>query len=99
MSQAAADMAIQFGMIKGGGTAKTNPNIKVKGFGTYVVMPEGWAPGVSDELRKHPQGFALDYLLAAPRHLSGKEHPEFRQDDTETAEFEETRLGSAIASP
>ena len=98
MSQAAANMAIQFGMIKGGGTAKTNPNIKAKGFGTYVVMPQGWAPGVSEELRKHPQGFALDYLLPHLDTYLEKNIPNFDKMTPKQRSFEETRLGSAIAS-
>ena len=98
MAQAAVDMAIGFGLIKGGGTAKTNPNIKAKGFGTYVVMPEGWAPGVSDMLRTDPQGFALKYLLPHLDTYLQKNIPGFDKLSAPQKAFEEIKLGSAISS-
>lgn len=98
MSEAAVNEAIQFHLIRGGGNAKTNRNVKVKGFGTYVVMPNGWAPGVSHMLRTNPQGFLTGYLVP---HLDGwleKHIHGFDRMNPRQRAFQEIRLGSALAS-
>lgn len=98
MSQVSADMAIQFGLIKGGGTAKTNPHVKVKGFGTYMVAPDGWAPGVSEQLRTHPQQFLLETLVPHLDTWIRAHIPGYDRMTPAQKSYEEIRLGSAISS-
>lgn len=85
MSEAAANMLIRMGIIRGGGGVgavarraglKQNPYAVSRGMGNWMISPQGYAPGEFDEIMHHPTEFiahtllpAIDAQIAKDRHL------------------------------
>lgn len=85
MSEAAVNMLIRMGIIKGGGGVgaaarraglAVNPYVVSHGMGNWMVSPQGYADGQFDAIMHHPTQFiaetllpAIDRQIAKERHL------------------------------
>jgi hypothetical protein len=63
MSEAAANMLIRMGIIKGGGTAKHNPYLEKSGVGAFIMHPGAMPPGMTEMARSDPSLFIMQHLL------------------------------------
>ncbi len=85
MSEAAVNMLIRMGIIRGGGGVGSaarraglapNPYVVSRGMGNWMVSPQGYAAGQFDAIMHHPTQFiaetllpAIDRQIAKERHL------------------------------
>jgi hypothetical protein len=99
MSQAALKLATDpiLALVKGGQNLKANPYVAEKAFGTYIVKPEGWEPGVSEKLRTDPQGFLMLLVGKLDNYLTQKIQG-FSTMSPEQKGMMEIAYGSAISS-
>lgn len=63
MSEGAANLLLEMGILHGGKTAKSNPFMRKYGIGQYFIDPKAYEPGVQMQAIKDPFDFAQGYLF------------------------------------
>ena len=102
MSEVAANMAIDLGIIAGGGHVhggkSTNPYIKSAGIGNYKVLPGGFGSAAEKELAESPDKFILDYLVPKMDEYLRRQIPGFDKMSPEDKERQLQFVGAGTLS-
>ncbi|MGG6429438.1 hypothetical protein ACQ5TV_05585 [Acetobacter ghanensis] len=99
MSEAGANMLIEMGLIKGGGSAKSNPNLIPRGMGVYQMKPSALNPGQFEQIAFHPREFLSKTLLPmVDRQLAKEYGSRFTKGTPEERRVYETNQMAVLAS-
>jgi len=99
MSEAGANMLIEMGLIRGGGDAKSNPNLISRGMGNYQMLPSALAQGQFETIAFHPREFIQKTLLPlADRQLAHDYGSRFTKADPQTRRVYEANEMTTLAS-
>jgi hypothetical protein len=99
MSQATANMLIQMGIIRGGGTTKTNPFVRSNGPFNVILKPGAMDPGMQEEAFRSPVDFVMQYLAPRMQEYLHKSYGKtYDNADDKTKLAYETAVASQISS-
>jgi hypothetical protein len=99
MSEAAANLLIEMGIIKGGGDAKHNPYLVKMGPGQMMMRPGAMPEGMQEEAAKNPSFFIMEQLLPRFREKILEVYGDrYTKGDEKTRLMYESAMAQQVAS-
>jgi len=99
MSEATANLLIEMGIIRGGGSAKNNPYLKKAGLGQFLMLPDAMGSDAFEEAMNSPTAFTMHRLFPKLQEMLHKRFGKsYDQADDRTKLGMETAMATQIAS-
>lgn len=99
MSEAAANLLIQMGIIQGGGDARHNPHLAKMGIGQFMMKPGAMPAGLQEEAAKNPSLFIMQELLPKFQQMLTQVYGDrYTKGDEKTRLMYESAIASQVAS-
>jgi hypothetical protein len=99
MSEAAANLLIEMGLIGGGGTAAHNPRLRKMGIGQFLLLPGAMPEEMQKTATEQPSDFITKYLLPKYQDYARKQFGKaYDTADDKTKMRMEGQIAQSVAS-